>query len=96
MGKCTKIFIFLYVFTLIFVNVNCNTCKQHSPCVCVYDDDRKVDLSSLSGKGFIYAVGDNYTYYFHPCTNKKPDLPSTVNKTNNGCDSTSVSIKFIL
>ncbi|GLV46017.1 hypothetical protein CBL_13418 [Carabus blaptoides fortunei] len=65
--------------------------KQRSPCICVYDDDRKVDLSSLSDGDFISAYNANYTYYFHACTNKKLVLPSIDNKTK-PCDSTSLCL----
>ncbi|XP_045477819.1 uncharacterized protein LOC123682988 [Harmonia axyridis] len=98
-----KLFFFGVIFCSILVFIKCDESEKciirdaTNPCVCYFEDNRKIDISRLflteknapEGR-FLETDIKNYRFFFHGCTSAqfKPSdydiLPSQYNKTLTG------------
>ncbi|XP_044758675.1 cation-dependent mannose-6-phosphate receptor-like [Coccinella septempunctata] len=96
-----KLFFFgLLLYFSIFIYVYCDDTQQctirdpKNPCVCYFEDKRKIDISNLFPKKkdapdlrFLEAQKDDYRFFFHGCTSaqfKPSDYNIESNKTLTG------------
>ncbi|XP_018344844.1 PREDICTED: uncharacterized protein LOC108750094 [Trachymyrmex septentrionalis] len=86
MCRSNATFIVLSLFLIFFCDTTSSECVQEAPCTCSLPDGYYYNLSALDAKSFS-AKSDNYTVYFHPCTNVNMTIE---NKAN--CSTENVSL----
>lgn len=55
-------------FTLCWKQIS-SECTQLTPCSCMFSNGEGYDLTPLRIPSPLQVTSDNYTFYFHPCTN---------------------------
>lgn len=82
-----------YVFMLLISSVISYQCIKNSPCSCVYEDGREINLHKLPQQT-LHATVINITYFFHPCSDVAPDLPKLPENVTikNECKKTSLCL----
>lgn len=86
-----------YVFMLLISSVISYQCIKNSPCSCIYEDGREINLHKLPQQT-LQATIINITYFFHPCSDVAPELPKAPENVTikNECKKTSVCIYLFL
>ncbi|KYN11833.1 PREDICTED: uncharacterized protein LOC108767897 [Trachymyrmex cornetzi] len=87
MCRSNATFIVLSLFLIFFCNTTSSECVQEAPCICSLPDGYYYNLTAFADAKSFSVKNDNYTIYFHPCTNVNMTIE---NKAN--CSTENVSI----
>ncbi|XP_012058115.1 PREDICTED: cation-dependent mannose-6-phosphate receptor-like [Atta cephalotes] len=88
MCRSNATFIVFSLFLIFFCDTTSSECVQEAPCICSLPDGYYYNLTALAdAKSFSAKNNDNYTVYFHPCTNVNMTIE---NKAN--CSTENVSL----
>ncbi|KAG5308585.1 MPRD protein, partial [Pseudoatta argentina] len=87
MCRSNAMFIVLSLFLIFFCDTTSSECVQEAPCTCSLPDGYYYNLTVLADAKSLLAKSDNYTVYFHPCTNVNMTIE---NKAN--CSTENVSL----
>ncbi|KYM86704.1 Cation-dependent mannose-6-phosphate receptor [Atta colombica] len=88
MCRSNATFIVFSLLLIFFCDTTSSECVQEAPCICSLPDGYYYNLTALAdAKSFSTKNNDNYTVYFHPCTNVNMTIE---NKAN--CSTENVSL----
>ncbi|XP_012538410.2 cation-dependent mannose-6-phosphate receptor [Monomorium pharaonis] len=87
-GHNATLFIVLSLFLILFCDTTSSECMQLASCMCSLPDGHYYNLTSLADAEPLFDNRNNWTVYFHPCTNR----PIVIGNDTKTCGGNGVSL----